>query len=331
MVLARENGDAGQIHRKDLTMNIRRSNLILLPLAALAFGACGAESGDDDSDDFDDFGSSDQEVVTAESAPKVEIEPLTDNPATTETSSTLPDNGETTQLSADMTWQWQLQGAINGTYDADVYDIDLFDTPSSVIDELHDADRLVICYFSAGSYEEWREDAAEFVDEDLGESLDGWEGERWVDIRSESIRSVMQSRLDLAAERGCDGVEPDNVTAHNNSTGFDIGAEDQLSFNTFLADSSRERGLLVGLKNDLIQIPELVALFDFAVNEECVEYDECDAYGPFVDAGKPVFGAEYSEAALNDPDATCAAAAAAGLTALILPLDLDDSFRISCN
>jgi len=49
-----------------------------------------------------------------------------------------------------------------------------------------------------------------------------------------------------------------------------------------------------------------------------------------VNAGKPVFGAEYSEAALNDPDAICAVAAAAGLTTLVLPLDLDDSFRISC-
>lgn len=141
----------------------------------------------------------------------------------------------------------------------------------------------------------------------------------------------MGNRLDLAAQRGCDGVEPDNVTAYNNDTGFELSAEDQLSFNRFLADGAHERGLLVGLKNDLDQIPALVDSFDFAVNEECIAYDECDACRPFVDAGKPVFGAEYSDAALGDPDATCAVAAAAGLSTLILPLDLDDSFRISCN
>jgi hypothetical protein len=140
----------------------------------------------------------------------------------------------------------------------------------------------------------------------------------------------MERRLDLAVERGCDGVEPDNVTAYNNETGFEITAADQLTFNTFLAASSRERGLLVGLKNDLEQIPDLVSQFDFAVNEECLEYDECEAYGPFLDAGKLVFSSEYSESAVEGPGATCAVAREAGLTTLILPLDLDDSFRISC-
>ena len=129
----------------------------------------------------------------------------------------------------------------------------------------------------------------------------------------------------------CDGVEPDNVTAHNNETGCDITSDDQLSFNIFLADSAHDRGLLVGLKNDLDQIPDLVDRFDFAVNEECLEYDECEAYGPFVAAGKPVFSAEYSNAAVEDSAGTCAMAEAAGLRTLILPLDLDDSFRISCN
>jgi len=36
------------------------------------------------------------------------------------------------------------------------------------------------------------------------------------------------------------------------------------------------------------QIPDLVDVFDFAVNEQCVKYDECDVYAPFVRAGKPV-------------------------------------------
>ena len=33
--------------------------------------------------------------------------------------------------------------------------------------------------------------------------------------------------------------------------------------------------------------------FDFAVNEECFRYDECDALEPFVTAGKAVFHVEY--------------------------------------
>ena len=33
--------------------------------------------------------------------------------------------------------------------------------------------------------------------------------------------------------------------------------------------------------------------FDWALNEECVQYQECDQLTPFIEAGKAVFGVEY--------------------------------------
>jgi hypothetical protein len=241
------------------------------------------------------------------------------------------DDTTTGSLDLDTTWQWQLQGDIDTSHDADLFDIDLFDASDEVLDTLRADGRIVICYFSAGSFEEWRADAADFDTDDLGATLDGWADERWVDIRSDSVRAVMRQRLDLAASRGCDGVEPDNVTAYRNDTGFDLRADDQLDFNRFLADEAGSRGLLIGLKNDLEQIPELVDHFDFAVNEQCHEFDECDAYSPFVDQGKPVFNAEYSQEFVDDPSSVCSASASADLRTLVLPIDLDDSFRISCD
>lgn len=50
-------------------------------------------------------------------------------------------------------------------------------------------------------------------------------------------------------------------------------------------------------------MPRLIDLFDFSVNEECHEYDECDVYAPFIDAGKPVFNAEYREEWVGDEGA----------------------------
>lgn len=235
------------------------------------------------------------------------------------------------ELSVDATWQWQLQGEINTSYDVDIYDIDLFDAPQTTIDHLRADGRIVICYFSAGSFESWRDDARAFETSAIGKTLDGWDDERWVDTRSESVRSALADRLDLAATRGCDGVEPDNVTAFQNDSGFELTADDQLDFNRFLADSAHERDLLIGLKNDLGQIPALVGSFDFAINEECLQYDECEAYAPFVDAGKVVLSAEYDAAAVNDVEATCATAATRGLRTVILPVELDDSFRVSCD
>ncbi len=229
------------------------------------------------------------------------------------------------------TWQWQLQGELNTSYDVDVYDIDLFDTPTELIASLHADGRTVICYFSAGSRENYRPDADDFAPSAIGNELDGWDNENWLDVRDASVRAVIEARLDLAAEKGCDGVEPDNVDGYMNDSGFDYTAADQLDFNRFLAEAAHARGLLVGLKNALDQVPALVGSFDFAVNEQCFEYDECDALQPFLEAGKPVFNAEYAESLRDDHVELCAAARQRGMHTLILPLDLDDSFRVSCD
>ena len=232
-----------------------------------------------------------------------------------------------------VTWQWQLQGTINTSYVVEVYDIDLFDASTTEIAQIQASGRKVICYFSAGSYEEWRDDAPSFPAAALGNALDGWEGERWLDIRSVDIENIMVARLDLAAAKGCDGVEPDNMDGYTNSPGFSLTAQDQLAYNRFIANAAHARELSVGLKNDLDQIEDLVEYYDFAVNEQCFEYDECDLLTPFTDAEKPVLNAEYKQAYVDDAatrNALCTDSVNRQFSTLILPLDLDDSFRLSC-
>ncbi|HHD74432.1 MAG TPA: endo alpha-1,4 polygalactosaminidase, partial [Nitratifractor sp.] len=75
-------------------------------------------------------------------------------------------------------WQWQLQGTINTAYNVDIYDIDLFDSSQELRKELKESGKKVICYFSAGSYENWRDDKSKFSKSLLGNPLDGWAGER---------------------------------------------------------------------------------------------------------------------------------------------------------
>jgi hypothetical protein len=175
-----------------------------------------------------------------------------------------------------------------------MYDIDLFEAPDSVIQKLHADGRTVVCYFSAGSWEVWRPDAAAFPAQVKGNNLVGWPGEKWLDVRRlDLLGPIMEARLDLAVNRGCDGVEPDNVDGYTNGSGFPLTAADQRRYNTWLAERAHERGLSVGFKNDLEQVQALVRLFDWALNEQCFEYDECEALLPFVDQGKAVFGVEY--------------------------------------
>lgn len=234
------------------------------------------------------------------------------------------------------TWQWQLVGTIDTAYDVAVYDVDLIDAPQATIDLLHRQGRRVVCYFSAGSSEDFRSDAGLFAAADKGKKLDGWDGERWLDIRSDNVRRFMTAqRLDLAAVKTCDGVEPDNVDGYANDTGFPLTAADQLAYNRFLATEAHRRGLAVGLKNDVEQVAALAEAFDFAVNEQYHEYDECALLRPFTAAGKPVFNAEYRDDYRTDRGGArtrlCAAARAEGLRTVVLPLDLDDSFRFTCD
>ncbi len=224
-------------------------------------------------------------------------------------------------------WQWQLTGTIDTSLNVAMYDIDLFDAPQAKIDALRAAGKKVICYFSAGSYEDWRSDKASFPAAAIGNPLDGWEGEAWLDTRNAGVRSAMKARLDLAVKKRCDGVEPDNVDGYANDPGFPLTAATQLDYNTFLATEAHARGLSIGLKNDLDQVTALVTKFDWALNEECHTYGECEMLSPFISAGKAVFHVEYGAATLAST--VCPATKPLGFSSLIKKLDLG-VWRTAC-
>lgn len=153
----------------------------------------------------------------------------------------------------------------------------------------------MICYFSAGSYENWRDDKDEFKEEDLGNDLDGWPGEKWLKLSSENVRRIMKDRLNMASEKGCDGVDPDNVDGFDNNNGLDLTPDDSISFMQYLSNVSVPLNMTLGLKNAASIIEQVLPVVDFSVNEECAKYNECNDLRPFIDARKPVFHIEYPE------------------------------------
>jgi len=192
------------------------------------------------------------------------------------------------------TWQWQLEGRIDLEVDAEVYDIDGFENDARTVAALHARGRRVVCYINAGAWEDFRPDRDAYPRTVLGRD-NGWPGERWVDIRRlDALRPILAARIDMCRKKGFDAVEPDLLDGYRHDTGFPLTAAHQLAFNRMVARLAHERGLAVGLKNDLDQIPELVDDFDFAVNEECAEFDECAKLTPFVERGKAVFHTEYA-------------------------------------
>jgi hypothetical protein len=231
------------------------------------------------------------------------------------------------------TWQLQLQGKLNTSYNAVVFDFDLFDTPQATIDTLKSQGKRVVCYFSAGSSENWRSDYSQFTAADQGHQLDGWAGERWLDTRSANVRKIMTARMDLAKAKGCDGIDTDNVDGYTNNPGVPLTAATQLDYNRFLATEAHARGLAIGLKNDIDQVAQLAGDFDFAVNEQCFQYNECGVYAAFTTQGKAVFNVEYA-AKWKDParrPTLCAKAQALNLRTVVLPLKLNDNFRYTCD
>ena len=229
------------------------------------------------------------------------------------------------QPSLETSWHWQLDGKLNMKRDVDLYIVDLFDTKVCQIQRLHQSKKKVIAYFSAGSYEAWRKDAKDFPKAVLGEKMDGWD-ERWLDIKNPKVRAIMIARLKLARRKGFDGVEADNVDGYENETGFDLSAQQQQTYNIFLAKQAHRLGLAIALKNDVEQIEALEPYFDFHINEECHVYAECNRTRAFIQHNKPVFNAEYDPQKHQE----FCKKRHKGFHMLTLPLGLNDSFRMEC-
>ncbi|MFZ5857818.1 MAG: endo alpha-1,4 polygalactosaminidase [Chloroflexota bacterium] len=223
-------------------------------------------------------------------------------------------------------WQIQHTGAIDTTLPVDIYNLDLFDTSPETLADLHARGVKVMCYFSAGTYENWRPDAANFPASILGNPLADSSDEQWLDIRGlQLLAPIMLERIALAAQKGCDGIDPDHVDGYANETGFPLTPDDQLTYNIFLANAAHQNGLGIGLKNDLAQIPMLVSYFDWALSEECFTYNECHLLEPFVHAGKSVFVIEYQLPAEN----FCTQSTTLNFNAIQKNTELD-AFHISC-
>jgi hypothetical protein len=194
-----------------------------------------------------------------------------------------------------LSWQWQLDDEVDTSIEAEVYDIDLY-VDQGVIDELHARGVKVICYISVGSWEKWRPDANQFPEEVLGKDYDGWPGERWLDVRRiDLLAPIMRARLDLCTAKGFDGVEPDNIEIHETKTGFPITYADQLAYAGWLAAEAHARGLAIGLKNAADMVEDALPIFDFAITEDAFFYSWNEELLPFVEAGKAVFAAEYTD------------------------------------
>ena len=101
-----------------------------------------------------------------------------------------------------------------------------------------------------------------------------------------------------------------------------------MDYVNFLASAAHARNLSIGLKNAGEIIPQVLGKMQWAVNEQCVQYGECDTWQSFVNVGKPVFNIEYPDGAPNvgaqKVDSICSNEHAKGFETVLKEKDLND-------
>lgn len=112
----------------------------------------------------------------------------------------------------------------------------------------------------------------------------------------------MLGRLELAREKGFDGVDPDNVDGfENKESGLGLTRGDAVAYVRWLAGEAHRRGLACGLKNGGDElVGEVLADVEFVVQEQAVQWGDQDAYMCVVQAGKALFHVEYPKG--EDPE-----------------------------
>ncbi len=92
------------------------------------------------------------------------------------------------------------------------------------------------------------------------------------------LAAVVGTWVDGCAKRGFQAVEPDNLDSYERSGGRLTKAHNA-AFAKLLAARAHAAGLAIGQKNTVDMLADHTKIgFDFAVAEECGEYNECGAY-----------------------------------------------------
>ncbi|MCJ1676568.1 endo alpha-1,4 polygalactosaminidase [Streptomyces sp. APSN-46.1] len=133
--------------------------------------------------------------------------------------------------------------------------------------------------------------------------------------KRDRLAGIVGEWIDGCAAAGYQAVEADNLDSHERSGGR-LTPEDDLAFGRLLVDRAHRAGLAIGQKNaaELARRGRGIG-FDFAVTEECGQYDECGDYATAFD--DRVFVIEYRQSGL------AAACKAYGRALSIVLRDLD--------
>lgn len=134
-----------------------------------------------------------------------------------------------------------------------------------------------------------------------------WPDEVLYDTGTEEQRGQVAELVDrtlaTCADKGFDAVDLDNLDSFTRSRGM-LDVDDNAALADLLVQEAHDRGLAVGQKNAAEHTDRFrESGFDFALVEECAQYDECDTYLDAYD--EHVYGVEYTDAQDTGFDEAC--------------------------
>ncbi len=261
------------------------------------------------------------------------------------------------QPAQDSEWQWEIGQALSTTdatdmgtgitaYNGDtapatnptVYDIDAIENPASTVTALKGLNNHVICYIEVGTAGNYYTAAQEgisttYYDQlsaagDLGSKLSGYP-EYFLNINSSSTVSIIEAMIQQqCAAKGFNGVETDlDETFGNNegSTGFTITQANEEAYLTTLANYMHSLGL-AWISKDLsdtgIQsfVSDMEPLSQGMIDEQANQYGTINLDNVFLQAGKPIFDAEYAPETQAE---FCAYDNTNNINGVLFPVDLN--------
>ncbi|CAN0442410.1 unnamed protein product [Pylaiella littoralis] len=179
-------------------------------------------------------------------------------------------------------------------HDVELYDID-YSYSSAVIADLQSKGKKVMCYISAGTSEDFRDDINLFPAEVKGGIVTFGEGdtfpdEAWLDLRRlDLVAPIMLERMDIMKAKGCDAVEWDNADLPVHT----VSLTDPLAPSFYGMRRERAVGMGVVMKNNNEAAAFHVDDYDMVVNEECWINGNCVNYWAWAKARKPILNTEY--------------------------------------
>lgn len=149
-----------------------------------------------------------------------------------------------------------------------------------------------VCQFSAGWYDTYNS-GEEFDDADVGNDVEGQPGKKWLDIRKDSVRLAIASKIYGCTKISARGTDAENVDAFQHDNGLGLTKQDAIDYVQWLGNKTHDLRLDFGVEGISGFAEDVVEDVDYVVAKNAIFSGESYKYSALVDANVPILDVEF--------------------------------------